>query len=104
MAVALVNRFRAGSEEAYESLLRAFKTRSGLVDKAPGFRGLLLLASRERREIVVVTFWDSRESMERWIGSEEFRRAHERARGGVAPDVEAEAVVYEVEGASGLQV
>ena len=92
---AMVNRIRAGSDEEFRRVVEAFRGRLRAVEGAKGFRGLLVLANRDRREVVVVTLWDSRDSFVGWVESREFREAHERARlKGIR--AESEGVEYEV--------
>ncbi len=91
--VVAVNRIRASSREALEALVEAFRGRRGLVDSMPGFECFALLVDWDRLEALVVTRWRDRESLEKWLWSEEFRRAHRGAR---LEGVESEGGVYEV--------
>lgn len=90
-----INRIRAGSREALERLVEAFRGRKGLVDRMPGFQGFALLVDWERLEALVITRWESREAFEAWVRSEEFQRAHSGSRG-PAGDLESEGGLYEV--------
>jgi len=93
---AVVNRITAEKPHSIGEVIKAFKTRSGLIEGLPGFRGLLVLASREAGEVLVVTLWDSRDDFESWVRGEGFRRAHERARARRLEGVESSGLEYEV--------
>ncbi|MCE4624926.1 MAG: antibiotic biosynthesis monooxygenase [Desulfurococcales archaeon] len=92
MVVAIVNRIVAEDEEVFDRIIERFKNRARLVDRMPGFMGIELFVNRERREVLVITRWRSREDMERWLESAEFRMAH---RGG-GSRASSEGIVYEV--------
>ncbi len=89
-----VNRIKARDREALERLVEAFRNRRGLVDRMPGFKGFALLVDWDRLEALVMTKWESREAFQAWVESEEFRKAHEKARGGSG--LESEGGLYEV--------
>ena len=95
------NRIRADSPEALERVIESFRGRAGLVEKRPGFRGLLVLVDREALEVLVLSFWESREAFKSWVDSEEFRVAHERARARRLEGVTSEGRGYEVVEAAG---
>ncbi len=98
---AAANRIRASSPEALEKVVEAFRGRARLIEKRPGFRGLLVLVDRGKMEVLVLSLWESREAFEAWVESEEFKRAHERARARRLEGVESEGYEYEVVEASG---
>ncbi|MDZ7679828.1 MAG: antibiotic biosynthesis monooxygenase [Acidimicrobiales bacterium] len=57
----------------------AFRNRLGAVERAPGFRGLEVWADQARpTEYSMVTWWDSRESFQQYLRSEDHRRSHDR--------------------------
>ncbi len=98
---AAANRIKASSPEALEKVLEAFKGRAGFVEKRPGFKGLLVLADRNKLEVLVLSIWESRDAFKAWVESEEFKKAHERARARRLEGVESEGYEYEVVEASG---
>ena len=98
---AAANRIRANSPEALEKVLEAFRGRARLVEERPGFKGLLVLADRGKLEVLVLSLWESRDAFKAWVESEEFKRAHERARARRLEGVESEGFEYEVVEASG---
>ncbi|MEB3780157.1 MAG: antibiotic biosynthesis monooxygenase [Desulfurococcales archaeon] len=93
MAIAVINYIRSESEEAFERIVLSFKNRARLVEKVKGFIGIEVLASKERREVLVITLWDSKESFDAWVRSREFDVAHRRARGDGSTS---EGVIYDV--------
>lgn len=77
---------------AADRMIAAFQQRNREVDQMPGFRGFEVLQDEQRREIVTVTRWDSRDDFERWRSSQEMSRAHAGAPGGGHPTI----VIYDV--------
>ena len=77
-----MNRFRVarGHEEDFEELWRR---RESYLDEVPGFREFHLLRGPGEEKGVLYashSLWDSRQAFEAWTESEEFQRAHARAR------------------------
>ena len=77
-----MNRFRVarGREDDFEELWRK---RESHLDEVPGFRDFHLLRGPSDEEATLYashTVWDSRSAFEAWTDSENFRKAHARAR------------------------
>ncbi len=77
-----MNRFRIalGGEDDFEQLWRQ---RESHLDDVPGFREFHLLKGPVDEEAVLYashTVWESAEAFENWTKSENFRKAHARAR------------------------
>jgi heme-degrading monooxygenase HmoA len=77
-----MNRFRIakGREQDFEELWRK---RESHLDEVPGFRDFHLLRGPCDEEATLYashTVWDSRSAFEAWTESENFRKAHARAR------------------------
>ena len=77
-----MNRFRIarGREDDFETLWR---NRESHLDGVPGFREFHLLRGPEDEESTLYashSVWDSRDAFESWTESENFRKAHARAR------------------------
>lgn len=94
MSVAIVNRIRARDKATFDSIIDRFTGRSRLVDGMKGFQGIELLVDRDGLEVLVVTRWDSMESLKAWLDSQEFKAAHKKA--GPRLDAESEGRIYEV--------
>ncbi|MCE4612314.1 MAG: antibiotic biosynthesis monooxygenase [Desulfurococcales archaeon] len=92
----IINYIKADTEETLEKVIRAFKERLGAVEKREGFFGLTVLANKERLEVLVITYWRDREAFEKWVNSEEFKRAHEKARSRRLSGTTSQGVEYEV--------
>lgn len=82
MTVVIINRITAGDKETLNEIVRRFKNRAGLVDKMDGFLGIELLVNEEDLEVLVLTRWRDKDSLEKWLNSEEFKRAHSGSRSG----------------------
>ncbi len=95
MPIAIVNRINAPNKEAFHNIIERFRNRAGLVDRMPGFQGFELWANEEKLEILVITRWRSKKDLENWINSEEFKKAHERARTGDS-NTDSEGTIYEI--------
>ena len=95
MPIAIVNRIKAPDKETFSHIIERFKNRAGLVDRMPGFQGFELWANEEKLEILVITRWRSREDLENWVNSQEFKKAHERAGTGGGSS-ESEGTVYDI--------
>jgi heme-degrading monooxygenase HmoA len=77
-----MNRFRIalGREDDFEQLWRQ---RESQLDDVPGFREFHLLKGPADEEAVLYashTVWESEEAFEAWTKSENFRKAHAKAR------------------------
>ena len=77
-----MNRFRIarGREEDFETLWRS---RDSQLEGVPGFREFHLLKGPANEEATLYashTIWESRGDFEAWTRSENFRKAHARAR------------------------
>ncbi len=65
----------AGWEEQFEE---RFRQRAGQVDKQPGFvRMQILRPADEASPYVVLTTWESEAAFKAWVGSEDFKLAHQ---------------------------
>jgi len=93
--IVAINRIKARTPEALNSLLNAFESRSRLIEAADGFLGIEVWVDREALEAVIVSRWVDRKSFDRWVNSEEFKRAHSR-RIPRADELEASLSIYEV--------
>jgi heme oxygenase (mycobilin-producing) len=73
-----MSRLRVEAEHA-DALVRAFRTRIGLVDSADGFLGLEVWRSdRDRQEIVMVSRWRDRDCFTAYMKSDAHRQSHDR--------------------------
>jgi len=55
-----------------------FRNRAGQVEKQPGFiRMQILRPVTQGDPFVVLTTWESRAAFENWVGSEDFKLAHQ---------------------------
>lgn len=82
--IAVANRIYVHPEyaDAFES---RFQDRAGLVDEMEGFiSNQVLRPTAEGDPYVVLTFWESRDAFQNWVGSDAFRKGH--ARSGTLPD------------------
>lgn len=93
--IVAINRIKARTPEALNSLLNAFEFRSRLIEGVDGFLGMEVWVDREALEAVIVSRWLDRESFDRWVNSEGFKRAHSK-RIPRADELEANLSVYEV--------
>lgn len=65
----------SGWEDEFEA---RFKKRSGEINKVPGFVSMQILKpDRENCPFIVLTHWQDKPSFEAWIGSEDFKLAHQ---------------------------
>jgi len=76
--IVAINRIKAKTPEALESLLNAFESRSRLIEGVDGFLGIEVWVDRDALEAVIVSRWIDRESFDKWVNSDEFKRAHSR--------------------------
>ncbi len=93
--IVVVNHIKAHDKESFEKIIDNFRGRERLVDRFKGFKGFRLLASTEDMEIMVMTFWESREDFKNWVESEEFRRGHSRARN-TNINADSRGVIYDI--------
>lgn len=64
-----------GWEEEFET---RFKKRSGQIDKVPGFVSMQILQpDNEAQPYIVMTHWEDKSAFENWVGSEDFKLAHQ---------------------------
>ena len=55
-----------------------FKNRAGQIDKQPGFvRMEVLKPQSEKTPYVILTYWRDEVAFKNWVGSEDFRVAHQ---------------------------
>ena len=55
-----------------------FRDRSGQINQQPGFvRMEVLKPQSEKTPYVVLTHWESEQAFHCWVGSEDFKRAHQ---------------------------
>lgn len=65
----------AGFEEMFEE---RFRKRAGQVEKNPGFvRMAVLKPASDDTPYVVMTTWQDKAAFEGWVGSEDFKLAHQ---------------------------
>jgi heme-degrading monooxygenase HmoA len=61
-----------------EQFEERFRTRAGQIDKQPGFVRLQVLRPADADSpYVVLTTWQDKAAFEAWVGSEDFRLAHQ---------------------------
>ena len=65
--------------EGYEEMFEErFRKRAGQVDKQPGFvRMSILKPETDDTPYVVMTAWQDKAAFENWVGSEDFKLAHQ---------------------------
>lgn len=55
-----------------------FRDRSGQINQQPGFvRMEVLKPQSEKTPYVVLTHWENEQAFKNWVGSEDFKRAHQ---------------------------
>jgi len=77
MSYVVANRVfvKAGFEAEFE---QRFQRRRGQIDKQPGFQQMQILQPQsEDTPYVVLTHWEGEEDFKNWVGSEDFRIAHQ---------------------------
>jgi len=94
MVVVIINRITVDDKEALERVVDRFRNRAGLVDEMDGFLGIELLVNEEDLEIMVLTRWKDRDSLNRWLSSPEFRKAHSGDRSGSGLNARSSGKVY----------
>ena len=81
--ITVANRLFVKPEHA-DAFEKVFQERAGLVDGMPGFvSNQVLRPVNEGDPYVVLTIWESRDSLMSWIRSEEFVKGH--AQSGTLP-------------------
>ncbi len=65
--------------EGYEEMFEErFRKRAGQVEKQPGFVSMSILKPEtEETPYVVMTTWQDKAAFENWVGSEDFKLAHQ---------------------------
>ena len=82
--IAVANRIYVHPKYA-DAFEARFQNRAGLVDEMEGFiSNQVLRPTAEGDPYVVLTFWESREAFQNWVGSDAFKKGH--ARSGTMPD------------------
>lgn len=77
MSYVVANRVFVKPEYADEFEKR-FQKRAGQIDQQPGFVQMQVLAPRcEDTPYVVLTHWRDQQAFENWVGSDDFRLAHQ---------------------------
>lgn len=61
-----------------KSFVERFENRKGKIDLQPGFvRMQVLEPEAESMPCVVLTVWQNKEAFEQWVGSDDFKEAHQ---------------------------
>lgn len=77
--IVAVSRFKVGAAEA-DDIAARFKTRPRLVDRHAGFLGLEVLRSSGREPtFTLLTRWSSREALQHYMRSPDFRAVHQNS-------------------------
>ena len=64
--------------EYSEEFEQRFKTRAGQINQQPGFISMQVFKPQsENTPYLVVTNWENEQAFQNWIGSEDFRLAHQ---------------------------
>ena len=59
-----------------------FRNRSGQINQQPGFVLMEVLKPQsEKTPYVVLTHWESEQAFQNWVGSEDFKLAHQNSMG-----------------------
>ena len=62
----------------YDEFEQRFQNRAGQIDKQPGFiRMQILKPKSDDTPFVVLTTWESENAFQNWVGSEDFKLAHQ---------------------------
>ena len=65
-------------QEYCQEFERRFKNRAGQIDKQPGFVRMEVLKPRsDTTPYVVLTYWKDEPAFNNWVGSEDFKIAHQ---------------------------
>ena len=81
--IAVANRIYVNPEYA-ERFEENFRKRAGAVDRMPGFvSNQVMRPTKPGDPYIVLTYWDSKQQFEAWIGSDAFKTGH--ARSGTLP-------------------
>lgn len=82
-------------QDKAEEVIRIYKGRSRLVDRAPGFQAFALLQNeRKPWELTVQITWNTKEDYMRWAVSDDFKRVHELEK--QYPDQELASIVPKI--------
>jgi len=77
MSYVVANRVFVKQEYSQEFEQR-FKNRAGQIDKQPGFvRMEVLKPQSEKAPYVILTHWKDEQAFNNWVGSEDFKIAHQ---------------------------
>jgi len=77
MSCVVANRVFVKQEYSQEFEQR-FKNRAGQIDKQPGFaRKEVLRPQSEKTPYVILTHWKDEQAFNNWVGSEDFKIAHQ---------------------------
>lgn len=72
-------------EGAGPELEARFAARAGAVEHSPGFEGFQLLRPVEgESRYFVMTWWESEDAFQAWLGSQDFAKGHANAGGSAA--------------------
>ena len=77
MSYVVANRVFVKQEYA-EEFEQRFKNRAGQINQQPGFVLMEVLKPQsEKTPYVVLTHWDSEQAFQNWVGSDDFKLAHQ---------------------------
>lgn len=62
--------------EFHEEFERIFRERNSSLSKFKGFLYNYVLRPKDGNEYIVMTVWNSMEDFQRWVDSDDFRKAH----------------------------
>ena len=64
--------------EYTEEFEQRFKNRAGQISQQPGFKRMeVLMPQSDNTPYVVLTYWKNEEAFKDWVGSEDFKVAHQ---------------------------
>jgi heme-degrading monooxygenase HmoA len=65
-------------QEYRQEFEQRFKNRAGQIDKQPGFVRMEVLKPRsDKTPYVILTYWKDEQAFNHWVGSEDFKIAHQ---------------------------
>ena len=77
MSYVVANRVYVKQQYSQEFEQR-FKNRAGQIDQQPGFELMQVLKPQsENTPYVVLTYWENEQAFQDWVGSEDFKIAHQ---------------------------
>ena len=77
MSYVVANRVFVKQEYSQEFEQR-FKDRAGQIDKQPGFSRMEVLRPQsDKTPYVILTYWKDEQAFNHWVGSEDFKIAHQ---------------------------